>query len=122
MSSERAIVRSILAYLNNLPCCLARKRWGAGMGIAGDPDIDACIRGRSLQLEVKRPGEEPTVLQAKRLAEWRKAGAAVGAVHSLNETRDFLIRNSLLEWTDSPDSPSSANETERTEADAQDPT
>ena len=90
MTSERAIVRSILAYLNSLPDCLARKRWGGGMGVAGDPDIDACIRGRSLQLEVKRPGEKATPLQLKRLAEWRRAGATVGVVNSVAEVRKLL--------------------------------
>jgi len=35
MTSERAIVKAILAYLNALPGCLARKRWGGGMGVAG---------------------------------------------------------------------------------------
>jgi len=47
------------------------------MGVAGDPDIDACLRGRSVQLEVKRPGEKPTPLQVKRLedaAGWRDRG------------------------------------------------
>ena len=74
MTSERAIVKAILAYLNGLPNCLARKRWGGGMGVAGDPDIDACIRGRSLQLEVKRSGEEATLL---RKSVWRSgAGRA----------------------------------------------
>ena len=43
---EKAIVRAILAYLNSLPGCLARKRWGGGYGVAGDPDITGCIRGR----------------------------------------------------------------------------
>ena len=38
----------------------------------GDPDIDACIRGRSVQIEVKRPGERPTLLQLKRIEEWRR--------------------------------------------------
>ena len=43
MITERAIVKAILAYLNGQPGCLARKRWGGGMGVAGDPDIDACV-------------------------------------------------------------------------------
>jgi hypothetical protein len=90
MTSERAIVKAILAYLNSLPGCLARKRWGGGMGVAGDPDIDACIRGRSLQLEVKRPGERPTLLQLRRLEEWRQAGAQVGVVSSVCEVRRIL--------------------------------
>jgi len=95
MTSERAVVRAILAYLNKLPGCLARKRWGGGMGVAGDPDIDACIRGRSLQLEVKRPGEKPTPLQLKRLEEWRNAGAITGVVTSVEETMAVLGRESF---------------------------
>jgi hypothetical protein len=93
MSSERSIVKAILAYLNSLPNCLARKRWGGGMGMAGEPDIDACIGGRSLQLEVKRPGEKPTQLQRKRLEEWRKAGAITGVVTSVADVRDLLEKN-----------------------------
>jgi hypothetical protein len=103
MTTERAIVKSILAYLNGLPGCLARKRWGGGMGVAGDPDIDACIRGRSVQLEVKRPGEKPTVLQAKRLEEWRKAGAVVAALCSVADVRKLLEENRLLDRTNEPD-------------------
>lgn len=95
MTTERAIVKSILAYLNSLPGCLARKRWGGGMGVAGDPDIDACIRGRSLQLEVKRPGEKPTQLQAKRLEEWRRAGALVAVVVSVDEVKSLLAMEGL---------------------------
>ena len=89
MTTERAIVKAILAYLNSLPGCLARKRWGGGMGVAGDPDIDACIRGRSVQLEVKRPGERPTALQTKRLEEWRQAGAVVAVVSDVEEVKSL---------------------------------
>ncbi len=95
MTSERAIVRAILAYLNELPGCLARKRWG-GMGVAGDPDIDACVRGRSVQLEVKRPGEKPTPLQARRIEEWRQAGAISAVVTSVEETRELLREHKLI--------------------------
>lgn len=93
--TERAIVKAILAYLNGLPGCLARKRWGGGMGVAGDPDIDACLRGRSLQLEVKRPGEKPTLLQVKRIEEWRRAGAIAGVVVSVDEVKSLLAREGL---------------------------
>ncbi|MFN3326116.1 MAG: VRR-NUC domain-containing protein [Bryobacteraceae bacterium] len=96
MTTERAIVKAILAYLNSLPGCLARKRWGGGMGVAGDPDIDACMRGRSVQLEVKRPGERPTPLQLKRLEEWRQAGAVAAVVHGVAEVRTVLEENQLL--------------------------
>ena len=95
MTTERAIVKAILAYLNGLPGCLARKRWGGGMGVAGDPDIDACIRGRSLQLEVKRPGQRPTALLLKRLEEWRNAGALVAVVVSVDEVKRLLAQEEL---------------------------
>ena len=90
MITERAIVKAILAYLNGQPGCLARKRWGGGMGVAGDPDIDACVRGRSVQLEVKRAGEKPTPLQLKRLDEWRQAGALVAVVSSVEDVKSLL--------------------------------
>jgi hypothetical protein len=99
VTSERAIVKAILAYLNRLPHCVARKRWGGGMGVAGDPDIDCCLLGRSVQLEVKRPGEQPTALQIRRLEEWRRAGAEVGVVHDVAEVRVLLEKNSLLART-----------------------
>jgi hypothetical protein len=95
MTTERAIVKAILAYLNGLPCCLARKRWGGGMGVAGDPNIDACIRGRSVQLEVKRPGEKPTPLQLKRIEEWRQAGAVVAVVSSVEDVKSLLTEVDL---------------------------
>ena len=96
MTSERAIVKAIRAHLNALPCCVARKRWGGGMGVAGEPDIDACIRGRSLQLEVKRMGEDATSLQRKRLDEWRRAGAVTGVVHGVAEIKELLNKEGLL--------------------------
>jgi len=95
MITERAIVKAILAYLNGQPGCLARKRWGGGMGVAGDPDIDACIRGRSVQLEVKRAGEKPTPLQLKRLDEWRQAGAIAAVVTSVEDVKSLLTEVDL---------------------------
>lgn len=100
MTSERAIVKGILSYLNSLPGCLARKRWDGGMGVAGDPDIDACLRGRCIQIEVKRPGEKATPLQLKRLAEWQQAGALVSVVTSVAEVRTLFEQNQVLDRTD----------------------
>jgi hypothetical protein len=114
MTTERAIVMAILAYLNGLPGCLARKRWGGGMGVAGDPDIDACVRGRSVQLEVKRSGEKPTPLQVKRLEEWRRAGAIAAVVNSVSDVRKLLDENSLLARTKSTDAAYIVNEQRET--------
>jgi hypothetical protein len=97
MISERAIVKAILTYLNSLPGCLARKRWGGGMGAAGDPDITGCIFGRHFELEVKRPGEQPTALQARRLREWAAAGSLAATVTSVAEVRSLLQERKYLD-------------------------
>jgi hypothetical protein len=83
--------------LNSLPGCVARKRWGGGYGVAGDPDITGCIHGRHFEFEVKRPGQKPTPLQARRLEEWRGAGAIAGVVESVAQAREILDRSVLVE-------------------------
>jgi hypothetical protein len=93
MTSERAIVKAILAYLNSLPACVARKRWGGVMGVAGDPDITGCIGGRHFEFEVKRPGEQPTPLQLQRLREWKASGAIVAIVCSVAEVQALLEKS-----------------------------
>ena len=95
MSSERATVKAILAYLNGIPGCLARKRWGGGLGVAGDPDITGCVNGRHFEFEVKRRGEQPTPLQMRRLAEWRAAGALAAVVTSVSEVREMVAEKIL---------------------------
>jgi hypothetical protein len=95
--SEKAIVKAILAYLNGLPGCVARKRWGGGYGVAGDPDITGCIRGRHFEFEVKRPGDKPRPLQRKRLDNWRRAGAVGAAVYSVDDVRRVLGEAGLLQ-------------------------
>lgn len=96
MSSERSIVKAILAYLNSLPECVARKRWGGGMGVAGDPDITGCLAGQHFEFEVKRPGGQPTPLQQRRIDDWRRAGAVVAFVHSVEDVRRVLGEVGLL--------------------------
>lgn len=61
---------------------------------AGTPDILACLAGRFYAIEVKRPGERPTRLQEKRLAQWRAAGAVAVWVDSVEALAD-LIRHPI---------------------------
>jgi len=67
-----------------------RKRHGSALGTAGDPDIFFVIEGLHAEVELKRPGEQPTPLQAARLKSWADAGAIVGCIHTLDEMREFL--------------------------------
>lgn len=89
-SRESSIVRAILKALNQVPGVVARKRWGTALGVAGDPDIYGAIAGRHFEMEVKRPGNEPTPLQWTRLATWRRAGAIAGVVHNAREALELI--------------------------------
>lgn len=86
---EKNITARILKYLNSLPGCRAMKRPG-GLFQGGEPDITGCISGWRIELEVKRPGGNPTPRQAAALAKWQRVGAVVGVVHSVVEARTLI--------------------------------
>ena len=89
---EKTITRNILKYLNSLPGCRALKR-PSGLFQGGEPDITACRYGRRIEIEVKRPGGKATPRQAATLEKWERAGAVVGVVHSVVETRTMIELN-----------------------------
>jgi len=72
------------------PGAVVRKRHGSIYTTAGDPDLEILWRGHHVECELKRPGENPTPLQARRLEEWRRAGATVAVVHSVVEMREVM--------------------------------
>src|SRR5215831_18376767 len=69
---------------------LYRKRHGTAFGTKGDPDLYLLWHGVHVEIELKRPGEDPTPLQRERLAEWEAYGAPTKVVHSVEELRSFL--------------------------------
>lgn len=77
---------------------LARKVHGSSYGVAGDPDIDACINGRACKIELKMPGNEPTPVQMGRLRAWAKVGALSGWVTTLDELDELLEHVADMEW------------------------
>lgn len=94
---ESVLVRNILKYLNSLDKCRARKVHGSVYS-GGEPDIDCCLKGRAIKIEVKKPGEKVLNdgLQEKILHEWAKAGAVSFWVTSLEEVKERLIKEGLL--------------------------
>jgi len=90
MPKESTLTKKVLGYLNNLPQCKAIKIHGNAYTEAGTPDIAGCIRGRAFFLELKVPGEKPTILQQKRIKEWQEAGAISGWATSLEEVIELL--------------------------------
>lgn len=90
--SERSIVDAIIRWLRNQPDGHARKVHGSSLGTAGEPDIDGCYHGRSVKIEVKRPGRESTLTPSQRVAlvRWRDAGAIVGVATSVDDVKELL--------------------------------
>lgn len=83
---EGSIVRAILREAKrHEPGLALAKRHGTVFGRAGEPDIYGCLNGRHLEVEIKRPGEEPGLLQRERLRRWAAAGAITGVAHSVEE-------------------------------------
>lgn len=90
---ESALARNIQRQLKEwFPEICLRKRHGSATGIAGDPDLYAMLHGVHLEMEVKVGDNIPTPLQVKRMEEWKKAGAHVNVVYSLEDLRYWLER------------------------------
>lgn len=60
------------------------------MGMAGLPDLFALKDGFLLGVEVKRPGNKPTVIQERMLFELRNHGAGTCVAHSVEELETWL--------------------------------
>ena len=90
---EKAVVARIMSELKTRPGIVVRKRHGTAMGVAGDPDLYGTVGGRHFEIEVKRPNDPSsrlTKLQARRLQEWKMAGATVGVARSVDDALNIL--------------------------------
>lgn len=86
---EETIVQAVLRYLRSLPNTWAEKTHGTAYG-QPRVDIDGCVAGRALKLEVKRPGQKPTPRQLLALKRWAGAGAITGVVTSVDDARGLI--------------------------------
>lgn len=89
---ELNLQKKIVAALNKRPHCLMAIRAQSPYTIVGDPDLTGSISGCHVEIEVKEPGEEPTKIQRRRMAIWRKTGAYVLVVESVEEALAFYDR------------------------------
>lgn len=84
VTSERALRTRVIKALRGRGCVVYSQVAGLG-GLAGRPDLVACVQGRFVALELKRPGGRPTPLQLRRLDEVRAAGGIAAVVHSVED-------------------------------------
>ena len=96
MAREVTIVNSILSYINNLPYGVAEKVQGTARS-SGKSDINACINGRCIRIEVKTAdhGNKESKKQSINLRRWSAAGAVCGVVYSLEELKALLEKNNV---------------------------
>ncbi len=92
--SEKEIVTKILRYLKTVPKCFAWKEHGGIYGMAGIPDIIACIDGKFYAFEVKTPVGKTTKLQEATIRKILACGGTVSVVRSVDEVR-AVINGSL---------------------------
>jgi rubredoxin len=85
--SESQLVTQVLTWLRGLDESHAHKIHGSRYSDAGEPDIDACIRGRAVKIELKMPGNKPTPVQMASMRRWEAAGAYVFWSTSLEDVQ-----------------------------------
>lgn len=88
---EALLVKKIITYLK-VQGCMVEKRHGGGYATSGQPDVHACYMGHDIEIEVKCPGNMPTKLQLLRMEEWRKSGAIVAWVTSVEQVQEIIRR------------------------------
>lgn len=87
---KASVAKRLDALHKRDPTFVWRKRHGSVMTKSGDPDIHGVWNGVPFEIELKRPGESPTLLQQFRLNEWAKAGCRTFVVHTLDELHQAL--------------------------------
>ena len=97
---EGRIVKKIIDWIKGMEDwdSHARKVHGSRYS-SGEPDIDACINGRSVKIEVKVPGKVPTPQQMARLRKWESAGALCGWATSVEEAASLTSHLENLNWS-----------------------
>jgi hypothetical protein len=85
---QNATVHRIYAHYGE--DVVARVRHGTVYAVVGDPDIDGVLRGRGFAFEIKNEDGELTKIQVRRLKEYKRAGAIVGAIRSPHEAIQIL--------------------------------
>lgn len=93
VKGETERTEDVLKWLKAQPGVHAFKKHTGPQGEAGHPDIFACRDGRMVLVEMKKPGEGPTLLQFQRLRTWRdNAGAAVCWATDVEHVRELFER------------------------------
>ena len=98
MASEKAVVKSIIEYLNTLESCFCHKTHGGFYeSLRGKPDITGVIKGRRFDFEVKADEScDATPLQEAVIRKFCRAGGIACVVRSVDEVEKILKKEGLI--------------------------
>ena len=94
MSTEQQIQSKVIKYLESIDCYVVKV---ISANKSGVPDINACLNGRWISIEVKRPGFSPEPIQLHHLQQIQKAGGLATWASSLEQVKDFLAQHNLTQ-------------------------
>ena len=86
---EARLSRQIMAALRERGAFVWKNHGGPTM-MSGLPDIAGVWHGKFIAIETKMPGNNPSAIQERRIAEIRAAGGRVVVAHSVAEALTVL--------------------------------
>ena len=86
---EQRIQRQIIRHLRGLGAWVFNVH-GSPYQQAGVPDLLVGYKGQLYAMEVKRPGQRLSAIQAKVIEEIRASGCVAGRVESIEEAEEML--------------------------------
>ena len=86
---EKTIQANIIRYLRGQGA-VVDNNVGTAFGQAGRLDLTVCWEGRYITIEVKRPGEQPTLLQRREIERVKAAGGVAIVAYSVGDVAALL--------------------------------
>lgn len=93
---EQHIQESIMRYIKSIGGLPIKQNQIGIYAQAGVPDIIACVKGRFVAIEVKRPGEKPKPIQEAFLEAINKKGGIAFWSDNLDKVKETFKKENLL--------------------------
>jgi len=93
---EQVIQTSIMRYIKSIGGLPIKQNQIGIYAQAGVPDIIACVKGRFIAIEVKRPGKKPEPIQEAFLESINKKGGIAFWTDNLDKVKNIIKEEGLL--------------------------
>ena len=93
---EQHIQTSIMRYIKSIGGLPIKQNQIGIYAQAGVPDIIACIKGRFVAIEVKRPGKKPEPIQEAFLDSLTRKGGVAFWADNLDTVKETLKKENLV--------------------------